>query len=477
MTFAVLARRCLLFGSFAWLAVAAGSHAPARGDGPPAVAPGGIPLPLPPLPPPALELPKDPPPPVLKLKVRVPACAAAGRPLCYLLCVENCSPAEAHHVVVRDVLPVNARFVRADPMPTRVGTELQWHLGTIGGGARREIKLVLQPTDRCDVKNCARVQFEHGQCVVTRVAGFAPGMVPPMPPAIEPPGTGEPPGIGEPPGTGVPPSVRPPKIEPVPPITPREGFLPQLTLTAEGHKQQYVNVSARYFLTVTNVGKSRATNLLVTAVLPTGAKFERASGNGQFLERQVAWVFANLDPGARRTVEVVLSTKAPGEWCVKATARADLNVTATAEVCTRFLGTAKLIVDPRDRGDPLFVGSRTSFPIEVSNVGTAPITNIGIKVFIPAAVKLERTQPPEHKILEQTPTGQWIQFTVLPKLDSAAKVTYELFVEAVRSGDSRLRVEVMADQLEAGPLIEEENTTVVSDVPAPPPAPMPPGPE
>lgn len=477
MTFAALARRCLLLGSLTCLVAVGGSLRPVWSDGPPVVAPGEAPAPLPPPPvlpvplpqPSPVCLPKDPPPPVLKLKVRVPACAAPGQPLRYLLCVENCSPSEAHHVVVRDVLPTNARFVRADPLPTRVGAELQWQLGTIGAGACREIVLILQPTDRCDVKNCARVQFEHGQCVVTRVAGLAPGAVlpvpsvPPMPPAVEPPGTGEPP-------TG-----RPPKIEPVPPITSTEGELPRLSLTIEGHKQQYVNVQARYFLTIANIGKTRASNLLITAALPTGAKFERASGNGQFLERQVAWVFASLDPGAQRTVEVVLSTKAPGEWCVKATARADLNVTAVAEACTRFLGTAKLIVDPRDRGDPLFVGTRTSFPIDLSNVGSAAVTNVGIKVFVPAEVKLERTQPPEHKKLEVTPTGQWIQFAVLPKIDSAAKVTYELFVEAVRRGESRLRVEVTADQLEAGPLIEEENTTVVQDVPAPPPAP--PGPE
>src|ERR1017187_6869217 len=112
-------------------------------------------------------LPKDPPPPVVKLKVRVPACAEPGANLEYRICVENCSTAEAHHVVVKNTLPSNAKFVKADPEPTKQGPELQWNLGTIGGGAVREIVLTLQPTSTEDVKNCTRVTFEHGLCVTT----------------------------------------------------------------------------------------------------------------------------------------------------------------------------------------------------------------------------------------------------------------------------------------------------------------------
>src|SRR4051812_5289572 len=54
---------------------------------------------------------KDPPPPVLKIKVRVPACAGLQQAIEYRICIENCSTAEAHHVVVKDLLPSNVRFV------------------------------------------------------------------------------------------------------------------------------------------------------------------------------------------------------------------------------------------------------------------------------------------------------------------------------------------------------------------------------
>src|SRR5262245_30832506 len=122
-----------------------------------------------PIPPPGAPLPKDPPVPVVTVRVRVPASATADQDLEYHLCVENLSPAPAHHVLVRNPLPANARFVRADPEPAAREPELLWQLGTLRPGACRKIVLVLKPTGAGEVRNCARVVFEHGQCVRTRL--------------------------------------------------------------------------------------------------------------------------------------------------------------------------------------------------------------------------------------------------------------------------------------------------------------------
>jgi uncharacterized repeat protein (TIGR01451 family) len=67
------------------------------------------------LPPPVA--PCDPPTPVVKIRVRVPACGRPGEPIEYRICVYNDSPADAHHVVVKNAVPANARFVRASPEP------------------------------------------------------------------------------------------------------------------------------------------------------------------------------------------------------------------------------------------------------------------------------------------------------------------------------------------------------------------------
>lgn len=422
-----------------------------------------LPLPVAPVPvvpapvvPAADCLPKDPPPPVLKVKVRVPAFNAPGQPIEYRFCVENCSTSEAHHVLLKNPLPANARFVRADPEPDARQPEVQWQLGTIGGGACREVVLVLQPTDRADVKNCTRVQFEHGLCVTTRQAAYTPGMaVPPggMPEA-GPPGTT--PGTGEPPlGSGQ-----------VPKIT--DADLPRLSVAIEGHKRQYVNLGSHYFVTVTNAGKTRATNVLVSCALPAQMKFVRASHKWNFGEGQVAWVLGDLEPGARRTVELVLRAQSEGLHCVRATARADRGVTAEGEVCTQFIGVSALHVEMSDRDDPLVVGGKTSYPVVIRNQGSAAVTDIRVKAFVPAALHLLDVKgPTKFQLGEKTAQGQWVEMAVLGKLDAMASQSYELFVEALQAGETRVHVEVTADQLERGAVIEEESTTLFADEPPP----------
>ncbi len=429
---------------------------------------------LPPPPPPPLPavpaapapapdcLPKEPPPPVLKVKVRVPAFSAPEQPIEYRICVENCSTAEAHHVVLKNPLPANARFVRADPEPSAQAPELQWQLGTIGGGACREVVLVLQPTNREDVKNCTRVQFEHGQCVTTRQSAYPP--VVPLPPGTAPPGA-VPPG---PPAPGAPPpGTMPPAVEPVPPaplpkIT--TGDAPRLTLAAEGHARQYVNLASRYFLTVTNAGKAKATNVLVSCVLPAQTTFERAGQGGQFVQGQVAWVVGDLAPGELRTVELVLRAQAEGNYCVRATARADLGATAQAEACTQFVGVSALHVEMTDRDDPLVVGGRTSYPVTLRNQGSAPITGVRLKALLPPTLRfIDAKGPLTLAPGAKTDKGEWLEGAALPTLEPGASQTYEIVAEARRAGPTRVHVEVSADQLERGPVIEEENTTLFEE--------------
>src|SRR5688500_8731679 len=56
-----------------------------------------------PAPPPVVVMPVEPivpPSPVVKLRLRAPACGVGSEDLEYRICVENCSAADAHHVVV-----------------------------------------------------------------------------------------------------------------------------------------------------------------------------------------------------------------------------------------------------------------------------------------------------------------------------------------------------------------------------------------
>jgi len=375
---------------------------------------------------------EDPPTPVVKIRVRVPACGLAGKDLEYHICVENCSPADAHHVLVKNPVPKNARFVRAMPEPTRKTPELQWDLGTLPGGCKREIILVLTPLSGADVTNCARVQFEHGQCVTTRLAGFAPGIKPP------------------------PEGVKPPPV-----VEEGEG---KLALAINGPKKENVGKPATYSITVSNTGSKPADNVLVTATLPDKTTFVSASDKGKMEERsnQVAWLMGTLEPGASKKVEVVLRSRIAGTLCLKAKAIADRGLSAEAEFCTLFGGDAAFELFVVDRVDPIPVGGDTSYPIVVINQGNAPATNIRIKATVPEQMMLLRARgPSDNKLGGKSPDGgQIVLFDPLPTLAPGARAEYEVYVKALKAGEVRFKVEWTADQLTSGPVRGEESTTI-----------------
>jgi uncharacterized repeat protein (TIGR01451 family) len=379
-------------------------------------------------------LPKDPPPPVVKLKVRVPACSAPGSPLVYRICVENCSSSEAHHVTVKNALPSNAKFVKADPAPSKEGPELQWNLGTIGAGGVREIILTLQPTNKEDVKNCVRVVYEHGLCLVTRQAGFGPG--------------------------------KPPVITPVP-----EEGLPVLDLSVRSAnlEKQFVNLPNKYDITVTNKGKARATNLQVSVKVPGKLKIDAVSAPGIKADQGediAAWNLGTLEAGASRNVQVTLRAKDSGEHCFKVKAVADHDVKKEIEVCTKFVGVSAMSIEMYDRDgtDPAFVGEKVSYLIFIRSTGSEPVTNVRVKAFIPDALKLEKTIPPMIEKREPAEKGEYIYFRTLPQIEAGARARYEVFVEAMKRGVTYFRTDITADQLDPGrPVIEEESTTVEDD--------------
>jgi uncharacterized repeat protein (TIGR01451 family) len=461
--------------------------------------------------------PQDPPVPVVVLSVRVPATTSAGQELVYHLCVENCSAAAAHHVVVRNPLPAGASFVRSDPQPSAREPELLWTLGTLDPGQCRDIVLVLAPTGKEDIKNCARVQFEHGQCVRTRIARAE----------LKLQKSGPSQGVlydalsyrltvtntGEAQATGVKVTdTLPAGLEAVGgknPLTWDIGTLgpgesktveyqaaakasgrlcnrasaiaagglhaeadscvtigePRLGLTMAGPARRYLNMNAVYQLTVANPGTVTLGNIRIANPLPAKTTFVSASSGGRLAGNEVTWSISSLAPGATRTVELALRSQEAGKVCNQAVARAERGLSAQAEACTEFIGVSALLIEVVDTDDPVEVGAETSYVISVRNQGTVAATNIRIEALAPEQMDVIRvTGPTDHR-----KEGRRIIFQPLT-LQAHSDGRYVVYVRAIKPGDVRFKVDLNADVLTSGPVHEEESTTIYTDVPgaAPP---------
>ena len=162
-------------------------------------------------------------PPALSLKVYVPACAGAGEELDYRIIIENRSSTAAHHVMIHDPLPANARYVKAKPEPrhhaTRIAMEVRHHRGL---RATRDLPHARADRGRRN-QELHQHHSEHGVCVCTQVGdALVPEHLPVSPrPVDEGPGK---PGVGG------------------------------LSLVKTGPKRTYVSAAIPYQLTVTNQG-------------------------------------------------------------------------------------------------------------------------------------------------------------------------------------------------------------------------------
>jgi uncharacterized repeat protein (TIGR01451 family) len=367
--------------------------------------------------------------------------------------------------MVRNAIPADAKFVRADPPPHTEKPELRWQLGTLRPGATREIVLILRPLGKGSVKNCARVQFEHGQCVCTKIG--PPGPVfrstrPDRPelefskkgPAQAAPGstltyelivtnTGGadltgirvtdklPDGLEHSSGK----KVLTWDIEALAPgqrrtieyqvTAKKKGRLcneaeataagglrknathcvtvgnAKLILTKTGPARQYLNLQATYFITAKNTGEVNLEGVTLTDPLPEGTTFVRASGDGQLTANEVRWQLGMLAAGESRTVQLTLQARAAGKVTNWATATAGPGISASAEAATEFRGVSALLAELVDTQDPVEVGADTSYVITLRNQGMVPVTNIRIRAVVPREMSLTRAKGPVDNRLGQ----------------------------------------------------------------------------
>jgi uncharacterized repeat protein (TIGR01451 family) len=239
-----------------------------------------------------------------------------------------------------------------------------------------------------------------------------------------------------------------------------------MTLAKTGPRERYANTPATYLITVKNTGKLPLDNVVITDPVPPQTSFVRASNGGQLNGDSVQWSLGTLDPGTSRTVQVTLRARAAGVVRNRATAAADRGLTAAAEAVTNFKGVSALLVEVTDTEDPVEVGAETGYVITVRNQGTVPATNIKVEALIPRELTLLSAKGPvDNKLGKATREGQTLLYEPLRRLAPGAAVTFEVRVRAEKPGDVRFKVDVTADQLKAGgPVHEEESTYIYADV-------------
>jgi uncharacterized repeat protein (TIGR01451 family) len=283
----------------------------------------------------------DPPYPVVTIRVRVPADAAPGDDIKYVITVQNVSAAEAHGVIVRNPLaPEVETVVKADPEPDKLSTEKQllWSLGTLKAGTSKTIELTLRHKQNvAELKNLAYVKYEHGQAVTTKIAK------------------------------------------------------PTVKVSKNAPKQTVRDETYTVRVLLENTGKVPAEGVHVVENLPQSAEFEAVTAGAkrglQAEGQQWVWEIAKLQPGERKVIEYRITPReAKDVFALTSVSGQRLVADKPAEARTQVLvpGLEVKLTGPTG---VVSAGESAKYEIVVRNTGTLPSANVKITGTIPADCK------------------------------------------------------------------------------------------
>ena len=112
-----------------------------------------------------------------------------------------------------------------------------------------------------------------------------------------------------------------------------------------------------------------------------GAPYQKAFGDSPRLElgAEMDWqvlripYLGTLGPGQQKSVRVTGTCASPAAAALnRATATAEGGLSAGGQAALEIVGVAGLSLKRTDKGDPVAVGKRVTYQIEVNNTGSAP---------------------------------------------------------------------------------------------------------
>jgi len=237
---------------------------------------------------------------------------------------------------------------------------------------------------------------------------------------------------------------------------------PQLDVAVEGPRRRYLERQASYVLSVANPGTAPARQVKLVAHLPRGLKFVEANNAGYYEEssRSVYWLLQELPPKETGNVTLTAMPIEAGEQLLRCSASAEKGLAAEKQHTVSIEGIAAIMFTVADLEDPIEINGETTYEISVLNQGSKTATNVQLAVTLPAAMRAVAAEGPSQYSI----SGNQVLFAGLPRLAPKADTTYRVRVQGLQSGDQRVRVELLTDEMKSGtPVVKEESTQVYSD--------------
>ncbi|MBR2005439.1 MAG: hypothetical protein IJ991_14830, partial [Thermoguttaceae bacterium] len=231
---------------------------------------------------------------------------------------------------------------------------------------------------------------------------------------------------------------------------------PKLELSFDGAETPYLERQTTYRLKAANVGDATAKDVKLVAEIPDGTTFVSANNLGVYKAetRSVYWDLAELPAGAAGEIELTLTPTKIGAARLTFGGTGPLGLTAQVVKDVEIDGLPALSYSVKTSPNPVEVGKEIVYEIQLANRGTKASTNATLQIAAPEALKIVSVEGPTRYSQQN---GAFV-FDVVREIPAKSAVTYKVKAVCEAVGDCRVRFQLSSDDLE--PLVKEENVRV-----------------
>ena len=435
----------------------------------------------------------------LLVEREIPNSIVPNKKYTFSLRVTNKSMYKIDGIILKEKIPENFKFIKADPTPSVHGNSLKWNLGMMASGQKETISITGMAVGSGDVEHTGNVglKYDLGQMitimeVIEPKLNFAinaptQAIVNDIVPVyLEFRNTGSAPVVNAMIKDKLPAGLKTKDGKSVlninigtikPNITKKykmeleevkEGkyntkltvmaadnvkvssylklFVgkPKLAVTGRAPSKRFVGNNVRYSILVKNSGNAEAKNVTTQLSIPNTAKFISANEGGELNGSNLEWQISSLRPNETKKLEAVLVGKTIATLRTKAVTKADGANSVSNKFVTKIAGIPALLLTLTDVNDPVPVGETETYSINVDNQGSLAAENIIISCELESTMQYVSVSGPTGKgslnknILELQP---------LSKLEPGKAAVWKVTVKAKAPGDTRFKVYLKSKNL------------------------------
>ena len=278
----------------------------------------------------------------------------AGTNFTYTISLTNIGPSTATSVIVTDTLPSSVTFVTASTGFTFTNGLVTWPVPSFTNGASTNFTVTVTAPASGTLTNRVSTGGAEFDPVSTNNNGTATNAIVTTT------------------------------------VTPQADLLALKT----GPTNVFAGTNFSYTITLTNIGPSTATSVVITDALPSGVTFVTASTGFTFTNGLVTWPIASFTNGATTNLSVTVTAPASGTLTNRVTAGGTTfdpvlnnnDGTATNAIVTTTITPLADLQSTKTGPTNVFAGTNFSYTISLTNIGPSTATSLVVTDTLPTGV-------------------------------------------------------------------------------------------